>query len=798
MKHLMKNQSALLLTLFCGSIFIISSHASELNLDFIQGNARKNIPQIYLPGATNMPGKYLTDVYLNASLVSKSLLEIHPEDVQEICLDKKWLNENTPAINQEKFKKEYNDNRQCYYLSRMPGAAVTFEPGSQRLELQIPQAALNTLSQADKWDYGVPGMRLGYVANISKNFRNKETLWGQANLNANLGKWVLSLDGNASNHQGNEIQNALLSTVLPEVQGKFAIGKGQTGGTLIPGFRFYGVSLYSDRSMLSWRSRGYAPVIAGVANTTARITVTQGTYTLLSEVVAPGEYRFNNLVPVGSGDLTVVVEEENGEKRVTTYPVTSLPTLLRAGDFNYTFSAGSRQQGNLSASQDNPFALASVDYGFEPLTLNLSGLVSEHYQGVGAGFTRDWGTPGALALSLNGSRSQQTVSEGGRQARQGVSVKATYAKGLTDATNFQLASWHYRGKGYEDFADFSPRINGENSTEDRRERIQLTLTHNLDNAFISASSWMQTYRGGRSSESGANLALSTSLNRITLGTTLGYQNNSNSGRREVTGSLNMSIPFSLWDRSYHSSSAITYDARGKVGFNSGLSGSLNDRVNYGVSASTLPPGGSQSAWVGVEAKAVNLNASLTKSRDSTALSGSISGSAVATGHSGLLMTRETNTTLAVVKIKDIPGVRINGSRETNSQGLTVTGINPYISNTLNMDTQALPDSVDLLNSVKSFTPTEHAIVYREFEYVSAKRYILRVTDRQGQPLAEGSQAETDQGQYAGFAARGGLLLVNTLSEQSSLRVNSRAGEQCRINLQGLTANDNQIHEVKCE
>lgn len=794
----MKKNLKKVLILTGGSLLVIQSQASELNLDFIQGDARKNTPGIYLSEMKYMPGKYLTDVYLNDKFVIKSLLDIRVEDAKELCLDKKWLKENLPAINLDELQKTYDAARQCYYPARLPNADASFDPGTQRLDLRFPQKVVNDPASIIEWDYGVPGMRLGYSANISKNFRNKETLWGKADLNVNLGRWVFSADGSALNHQGSDIQNALFSTVLPGVHGKLAMGKGQTGGSLVPGFRFYGASLYSDRSMLGWQSRGYAPVIAGVANTSARITVMQGGYTLLSEVVSPGEYRFNNLVPVGSGDITVVVEEENGEKSVTRYPVTTLPTLLRAGDFNYTFSAGARQEPNHAGSADNPFVLTNVDYGFEPLTLSAAGIFSSRYQGAGAGITRDWGTPGALAFSLNGSRSEHLISEGTPRERQGISFKTTYAKGLTDATNLQLSSYHYRGKGYEDFADFEPRMSGGSSEESRRERFQVTITHNLDKAFVSASSWMQTYRGGQAREAGANLAFSTAINRVTVGTNFSYQRNSGSGRQALSGAVNISVPFSLGGRSYNSTSALTYDARGKTGFSSGASGSLNNQMNYGVSASTSPSGESQSAWLGAQASVVNLNASLTKSRNSTAVSGSVSGSAVATAQSGLLLTHETNTTLAVVKIKDIPGVRFNSSQATNRQGVTVTGISPYTSNSLTIESQALPDSVDLLNSVSNFTPTENAIVYREFGYVSAKRYILKVTDRKGTPLTEGSQADTAQGQYAGFVSRGGLLLVNALTEQTSLRVSSRQGEQCLINMNGIQANDNQIHEVKCE
>ncbi|MEB2307677.1 fimbria/pilus outer membrane usher protein, partial [Citrobacter braakii] len=62
---------------------------------------------------------------------------------------------------------------------------------------------------------------------------------------------------------------------------------------------------------------------------------------------------------------------------------------------------------------------------------------------------------------------------------------------------------------------------------------------------------------------------------------------------------------------------------------------------------------------------IQTNMAVSKNRDTTTLSGNLSGSAIATAQTGLLLTKESSDTVAVLRIKDTPGVTFNGSLPTN-------------------------------------------------------------------------------------------------------------------------------------
>ena len=59
-------------------------------------------------------------------------------------------------------------------------------------------------------------------------------------------------------------------------------------------------------------------------------------------MIPAGPYRLDDLRPSGNGDLVVTLEDESGHKTERIYPVTTLPTLLRAGDYNYNLALGKK------------------------------------------------------------------------------------------------------------------------------------------------------------------------------------------------------------------------------------------------------------------------------------------------------------------------------------------------------------------------------------------------------------------------------------------------------------------------
>ncbi|HGU0748313.1 TPA: fimbria/pilus outer membrane usher protein, partial [Escherichia coli] len=191
--------------------------------------------------------------------------------------------------------------------------------------------------------------------------------------------------------------NMTLSTAISQLQSDFVLGKSQTRTELFSDFGFYGAALRTNKNMRPWENRGYAPDISGVVASPSRITVKQNGYVVYSRMVPAGPYHLTDLRPMGNGNLIVSIEDENGHKTETEYPVTTLPTLLRPGEFQYDIAVGKKDKSNevqKAFSEKGVFGLGSIDYGFSTTTLNIGSIIHENYQGAGIGFTQMLGTIG--------------------------------------------------------------------------------------------------------------------------------------------------------------------------------------------------------------------------------------------------------------------------------------------------------------------------------------------------------------------------------------------------------------------
>ncbi|QLK87715.1 hypothetical protein E3U36_05420 [Arsenophonus endosymbiont of Aphis craccivora] len=71
---------------------------------------------------------------------------------------------------------------------------------------------------------------------------------------------------------------------------------------------FNGLALASDERTLPDSLRGYAPVVRGVANTTATVTIKQNGNQIYEKTVSPGAFSITDLYPTSyNGDLDVEI-----------------------------------------------------------------------------------------------------------------------------------------------------------------------------------------------------------------------------------------------------------------------------------------------------------------------------------------------------------------------------------------------------------------------------------------------------------------------------------------------------------
>ncbi|EEV0101561.1 PefC/AfrB family outer membrane usher protein [Escherichia coli] len=781
------------------------SFADELNLDFIQGVSV--IPSI-LKSDTDYPeGQYIVDVFVNRERTGRLALNISKEDEQNnvLCFSPDWLEDAGVMLNADAYHDVFNEGEGCYILVNKPHTLVYFDYGAQALKFNIPQAYLLSKADPARWDYGVNGGRLKYYGNFNKTVHNDFNVFGNLDAAINLGRWVLSSNMNVS-HSENKTKftssDLTLATAISQVQGDLLLGKSQTRTELFSDFNFYGAALRSNSNMRPWENRGYAPDISGIATTPSRITVKQNGYTVYSKMVPTGPYRLDDLRPMGNGDLVVTVEDESGNKTEQIYPVTTLPTLLRPGEFQYNVAAGKKNNSNeLDKAFDSDagvFWLGSFDYGFSSTTLNSAFILNDDYQSGGLGVTQMLGGLGALSLSANISKATYNNSE--EKTGQGFSAK--YAKSFTNRTDLQLLTYRYQSKGYVEFADFNP--NDIWRYGNQKSRYEARLSHRFDGTYLNSSFWRQNYWMRDGHDTGSTLSLSTSFfESMSLFLNGSYTRYAWSDKADYSVSLSMSLPFDLKGTRHYSSNSIGYTRNGGTTFNSSVSATATDRFNYSLGANVSSKGNrgaSASASYAFDAIQTNMGVSRSYNKhgnSQSSFSGSVSGSVLGTSDTGLLFTKESSDTLGIVSIPGVEGVSVNGSMPTNRNGDTVVWLSEYSENSISINMDNVPDNMEFDTTSYKVVPTEKAMIYRKFGFENVLRYILRVKDAQGNYLT-GGDAKTEQGLNAGFISNNGVLLMNMLAEPMMVSVNTGAGKQCRFSMAGLKANTYKVQEVSCE
>lgn len=789
------------MTVLLGGLFLISNvEASEFNLDFLNNSGA--IPAIFNQNVNYPAGVYLIDVYLNGRFINKSRLSIseEEEELNRLCLSQNWLDDVGVSFKRDLYADVFNAPLKCYELGNNAHTLVDFDYGSQALRFSVPQAYLLDGQRDVDWDYGIDGSKLTYFANFNKSSSDDFSGFGNVDLDINMGRWVLSSDMNVSKSGGEGVDftagELTVSRSIKSIKSDFTIGYSQTQSQNFSDFSFYGVALRSNRGMHARSSRGYAPVINGVAESVSRITVTQGGYVIHSEVVAQGPYQLNDISPVSNGDITVTLAGESGIETSKVYPVATLPTLLRAGQYDYNLVIGERNSSadieQAFSSGSGAFALVSVNYGFEAITLNAAAIAHAEYQSVGFGLSKSLGVFGAVEGSLASSRARYVNGED----IGGVSVGMKYAKDFSDRTNLQLLTYRYQSEGYVEFNEFDAEYAYE--YDKRKSRYEARLAHRFDNVYVNGSYWSQNYWSKGGNETGASVSMNMQVfdEKVSVYFNGSYTKSTDDDKGDYSVTLGMSVPFNLGSQRLHSNSSLSHNGGG-ASLNSSVSSTVNDRLSYNLGVNANDDNSQNiTASANYAFDTIQTNLSMSHSNDGGSVSGGISGSLIATPDSGLLFTKQSAETLAIVKIKDIAGVTFNGSLPTNDTGHTVVSLSDYVMNSIDVNTENVPNGIELLNSSFSVRPTEKAIIYREFKTESVQRYIIRLKDKYGNVITSGN-AITKQGQNVGFVSNSGVLLLNLVMVPENISIINN-NLTCQFLMTGIKANAYELQEVECE
>lgn len=772
----------------------------QFNTTFLQGAPSSVDLQLLLAANSVLPGNYRVDLYSNDTLVGRRDIDFRRNPVNgkvDPCLTLEMLQQLgiDLAKLQASEKLTLDDPQACYDLPALiEHASVRYDVPRLRLLVSVPQQAMERGRRGyvdpALWDDGVSAAFINYQLSSNRNHTDYNTTLSN-NLGLrngiNLGAWRLRNESNFNSSTGRpstfKSNRSYLQHDVTALKGQFSAGDIFSDADLFDSVRYRGLKLASDEGMRADSERGYAPIIRGVAQTSATVEIRQNNYILYTANVPPGPFEISDIYPSGSnGDLEVTVIEADGRRRVTMQAFSSLPIMVRQGQVKYSVSAGKYNSNN--DDQATPqFVSSTLAYG---ISSNLSGIVgvqaTENFQALSLGAGRN--TPiGAVSVDVTHSSSR---TEG--QKVQGNSLRALYAKTFTGTdTSFTLAAYRYSTEGYRTLTDHVEELSadGLKRTGNSKTRTDLTVNQSLGrnqqygNVYMNASDQRYWGRGGSQSVSAG---YSNYWGEMSYNLSATYSKDvGNYGPANNDTLVNLSLSFPLGSaprapRAFVSASTQKNSDSTQVGINGYLS--ENSDTYYSVQGGNSSNGGSTgSANLSTRTSIMDISAGYGQGSGYNSQNLNLSGSIV--GHAGGINLGQTvGETFALAEVPDVAGVKIGSysGAETGRNGFAVvSNAQPYRVNWISLDTRDLGADIEIDNATQQVVPRRGAIVLARYISKTGRRVQFALFDAQRQPIPFGAAIEDMAGKQIAIADPSGKALA--LMEQDSGTLVIKWGEQ---------------------
>ncbi|MCM7468941.1 outer membrane usher protein [Enterobacter bugandensis] len=811
-----------------------NEEAIEFNEQFLlNGSSNVDINR-FAHGNPILPGIYRTNINLNGKL--KSTVEVTFKDNgtprATPCITKLLLTQS--GVDTSALAEEAVDDTTCINVKKaFPGSSISYESSTQTLDLNFAQIYVlkRPAGYVDPslWDNGVPAALLSYDMNAwhsEGNGNTSESAYLNLRYGLNMGPWRLRSRGNFNWDKDNgtkyNSQDIYLQRDITPLSAQFVIGDSYTRGEAFNSLSLRGTRMYSDDRMLPMGSTGYAPVIRGVANSNAKVSVTQSGNKIYETSVPPGSFEINDLSTTGYGnDLEVTIEEADGSKRSFTVPFSSVTQMLRPGATRWDVGVGELNDDSLL---DTP----KIGYGtfYYGLNNTFTGYIGAQYSDM------DF-YAGILGLAMNTSIgafaadvTQSHADIEGLDTLSGQSYRLTFSK-MIEATNTSLnvAAYRFSTEDYLSLNDaaqlqdsikrqkYSNRSYDTNQElyadyQRTKNQIQLSLNqplnsgeNNYGSLFVSGT-W-EDYWNATGSTSNYNIGYN---NSFTYGSySLSFQRTYDQyGKKDDSVYLSLSIPFNVFSQEDSRSGGFSNvnmglrsDLKGGTSFNTSASGNTQDnKVSYSVNAASnggnygnlnqISGYGSLNSAYGP----LSLSASFADD-NSKQYSASYSGGMVV--HSGGVAFAPgsigDSDSLALVKASGAKGAGIGfGSSRIGDSGY---GIFPYMSayreNRVYLDISTLENDVEIKNTSEVKVPRSGAVVLVNFETDEGRSIILELqrTDKGFIPL--GADVLNEKNESVGTVGQAGQAYIRGVEDRGVLHVvwGNNKDSQCDVRYQVL-------------
>lgn len=776
---------------------------------------------VFEEGAGQAPGMYHVDIYVNAQEYDtrdvdfKMLKDSAGKESLQPCLSVTQLQE--MGIKTGLFPELGDKSAECANLSAIPNASAEFRFSQQQLLLSIPQAAIEQKARGyvpeKLWDNGIPAFLLNYSLSASNNYsRNSSATGGNsqyANLRPgiNVGPWRLrnystwNRDSNGQDKWGSVYTYAQRS--INALKSQLTLGDSSSPSEVFDSVPFRGAQLASDDEMMPDSLKGYAPVVRGIARTNAQVIIRQNGYIIYQSYVAPGAFEITDMYSTGSsGDLYVTIKEADGSEQELVVPFASLPVLQREGRLKFSVTGGQYRSYD-SQVDDTPFVQATAIYGLpHGFTLYGGGQESDKYRSAALGLGKNLGDFGALSSDVTQSwSSMKNMSD-----ESGQSWRVRYSKNIVQTgTNFAIAGYRYSTNGYyslQEVMDTWRADNLDTLMERRRNRSEMTISQNLwENAgslslnWVSEDYWnsdrtLRSIGGGYNNAwNGISYGLNYSYNENSRGSTGG----SNSGKvydRDQIFSLNISIPLDHFMPRTYASYNLNTSKSGNTTQTAGLNGTALADNNLSWSAQegygTQGAGNTGNLNADYRGTYAELSTGYAYDQNSQRLNYGVQGG-VLVHEDGVTFGQPMGETVALVKAPGANGVGISNQTgvKTDWRGYAIVPFtSPYRRNQVQLNTETLPDNVDLELTNQGVVPTRGAVVRASFVANVGQRVMMTLLRRNGVPVPFGAMVTNMSEQNAqGFiVGENGQVYLTGLAGQGTLlaKWGSTPDQQCQI------------------
>ncbi|MBA4707807.1 fimbria/pilus outer membrane usher protein [Aquitalea aquatica] len=780
------------------------------NLDFSKYNTTNTLPD----------GTYSIDLSINGIVKGRRDLTVikKPNTNKAIpCLSRKLLLEFGVKPESLAAATENSEDECVDLANRIKDAFYEFNSNDLQLNISVPQIDMSQQLQGyvppERWESGLPAFLLDYNSNFyyAKNSGDTaQNAYFLAKTGVNIGNWQFRNTTTASwnNTSGRSITpiESYLKRDIDSIKSQLIIGDNFTDGDLFDSVSLRGIRLVSDERMKPINDTGYAPIVRGIANSNAKVTIKQNGYIIAETTVAPGAFEIKDIAPSSyNGDLQVTVTEADGRSSTFAVPFSAVPRSLRQGSDRYSFSFGKVRQ--LANSQ--PW-LGQLTYqrGLSNLLTMNSGLTaSDGYTALQLGTVFNTGA-GAVGLDMTTSNTNL-----GSQSLTGQSYRISFNKLFYNTgTNVTLAAYRYSTSGYlsiQDALNARDKIASYSNSQgfiDGYARVRSRAEININQTFGTSSSAYisgstQTYWAGQGSNSQFQAGVRQGYRWGNIGVNTGRQTDF-SGRSINT--VMFTVNFNL-DKGKTFSTSFQHDSSGNNSNQMNVNGTLGEerKLSYGINVINNKNQQSESNNISGNLSYQGSNGIISTSAStgnhSSQMSLGLSGSVV--GAAGtILFGQPLGDSTAIIQAADAEGAQVTPSIgvKINADGYALLpSLSSYRLNSVLLETGSMSDGVELDYTSTEVVPRSGSVVLAKFKTKKGIPLLFKTSFPNGQPLPFGASVYDKDENIVGEIGQSGKLFARVKYESGQLVVKYTDNRTCDLIYDMKKQKKDEITAIEC-